>query len=68
MSSTDNHHQSSLAGMLGQSSCNEDEIKTLRCKAWREQGVLNVTAWDRRLSRSEAKLVCEIGERLYGGD
>lgn len=58
---------SSLAGMLGQSLLNEEEIADLRCKAWSQQGLLIVHAWDRRLTPVEAETVRRIAERLYGG-
>jgi len=68
MSFIDQPFQSSLTKMLGQSNLNDEEIKSLRRKAWREQSVLLVTPWDRRLSQNEAKLICQIGERLHGGE
>lgn len=67
MSDFDRPIQSSLADMLGRSRLNEEEITDLRCKAWSEQGLLIVHAWDRRLTSVEAETVRRIAERLYGG-
>jgi len=67
MSFTDKPIPSSLAGILGQSALSDEEIATLRCKAWQEQGLLIVHPWDRRLSPCEAIIIRQIAERLYGG-
>lgn len=67
MSFFDPTFESSLTGMLGQSNLSDEEVRLLRRKAWREQSVLLVTPWDRRLSNSEAKLIRQIGERFHGG-
>ena len=56
----------SLGGLIGPSPYNEEEIASLRQRAWIEQGVLIVSAFDNRLTPSEARRVCFIGERLYG--
>ncbi len=67
MSDFDSTVRSSLSGMLGRSVLNHEEIADLRCKAWREQGLLIVHASDRRLSQQEAETIRSVAERLYGG-
>ena len=60
--------QSSLIGMLGQSGLSDDELATLRRRAWTEQGLLIVSLCDRKLTQNEASLLRAIAERLYEGD
>lgn len=54
--------------MQGQSNYSDDEIAMLRHKAWVEIGVLFISPSDRRLTTMEASIICQIGERLYGGE
>lgn len=49
---------------------NHEEIADLRERAWKEQGILIVSASDCRLCDEEHLAVLEIGQRLYsqGGE
>ena len=38
----------------------------IKCEGWREQGLLVVSAEDRRLTWPERELVRQLGEKLYG--
>ena len=60
--------KSSLVGMLGRSALSDDELATLRNKAWRRQELLIVSPSDPRLSLSEATMVRRIAMKLYGED
>jgi hypothetical protein len=44
----------------------EDELETLRKRAWREQGILIVSPYDDRLQFFDRTRLCEIGNRFYG--
>lgn len=35
---------------------------------WRQSGILAVSPSDRRLTAGEREFICELGERLYGGE
>lgn len=63
----DFHPKSSLAGMLGRSALNDQEIAELRQRAWRQQGLVIVSLTDRRLSEKERSILRDIAERLHGG-
>jgi hypothetical protein len=60
--------KSSLAGMLGRSALNDQEIAELRQRAWRQLGLLVVNLADPRLSERERWTLREIAERLHGGE
>lgn len=55
-----------ITKFAGRTPADEDEMNILRCKAWREEGVLSVKLSDSRLSLSEKKALRKIAERLYG--
>lgn len=44
----------------------EDELETLRKRAWQEQGILVVSPLDDRLTFFDRTRLCEIGNRFYG--
>ena len=69
MSNNDTRYYSglSLADMLGHSPLSDDEIVTLRRRAWTEQGVFIIRPSDIRLTTEEALLLRDIAERIYGG-
>lgn len=64
--SVDNRYQNAFAPWQGANSLGEKELKILRLRAWREQGILIVSPSDKRLRISERTALCRIGERLYG--
>ena len=51
-----------------QSSLSEEEMETLRKRAWREQRILIVSPFDKRLAFFDKTRLCEIGNRFYGSD
>ena len=57
----------SLTDMLGSTPYNDDEIATLRRRAWTEQGIVIIRPSDTRLTAEEAVLLRDIAERIYGG-
>lgn len=57
---------SSLARYLPRASASAAELEALRCRAWRQDGVLSLRDGDDRLSWPERELVRQLGERLYG--
>jgi len=60
--------KSSLSGMLGRSALSDDELASLRQKAWQRQELLIVNPSDPRLSVCEATMVKRIALKLYGED
>lgn len=67
MKSKNPSYPSSLVGMLGRSSLSDEELRLLRRKAWREQGLLIAHPYDARLTPNETWILRQIAERLYGG-
>lgn len=47
-------------------SFSDDEMETLRIRAWREQRILIVSPNDERLQFFDRTRLCEIGNRFYG--
>ena len=66
MSHDSHSSQASIGDLLGPSPYNEAEIASLRQRAWLEQAVCIVSAFDQRLTTAEARQVCRIAQRLYG--
>ncbi len=52
--------------MLGRKSPPPYEIEAVKRYGWRDQGILVVSANDRRLTWPERELVRQLGSRLYG--
>lgn len=46
----------------------EEELETLRRRAWQEQNILIVSPFDERLVFFDRTRLCEIGNQLYGKD
>ena len=57
-------YHSPLNKYAGQTPANEEEIRLMRRRAWREQGVLSVILSDSRLDLSEKEFLKQIAERL----
>lgn len=51
-----------------QSSLSEEEMETLRKRAWQEQRILIVSPFDKRLAFFDKTRLCEIGNRFYGSE
>jgi hypothetical protein len=52
--------------MLGRKSPEPAETEAIKRYGWRDQGILVVSADDRRLTWPERELVRQLGSRLYG--
>lgn len=64
--SLDTDYQNAFGLWIGDSPFNEEELDSLRLRAWREQGILITAVSDERLSPKEKVNLCQIGSRLYG--
>jgi len=64
----DNRYQNAFAPWQGNSPLSEQELDELRKRAWLEQGILIVSASDKRLRSFEKAGLCRIGARLYCDD
>ncbi|MEI8394904.1 MAG: hypothetical protein WCF85_09230 [Rhodospirillaceae bacterium] len=58
--------RSSLGRVQPRQPLDADELATMRRAAWRQQGMLAVSADDPRLTWPERELVSQLGNKLYG--
>ncbi len=58
--------RSSLGRVQPRQPLDADELAAMRRAAWRQQGMLAVSADDPRLTWPERELVNQLGDKLYG--
>ena len=58
--------RSSLGRVQPRQPLDADELAAMRRAAWRQQGMLAVSADDPRLTWPERELVSQLGDKLYG--
>ena len=58
--------RSSLSEMQGQTPYDHEEIVTLRCRAWTEQGILILSVSNPRLSKKDKMELIRMAELIYG--
>lgn len=66
MTPSDKSLHSSLSSMQGPTPYDHEEIMKLRCRAWREQGLLIISPADKRLEPDDRDELIRIAEHIYG--